>query len=585
MRQAPLLLIALLLFTGARAAEPVKNPDTFVQVDIGDVDSLDPAWSYDAQSGQVIANVYEFLLGYKDGSLTELEPVLAAEVPSRKNGLISADGLAYTFPIRRGVKFQDGQTLTAEDVKYSFLRFMLTDRAGGPSAVLLDPILGLNSTRDAQGKLLPDVFKRADAAITVKGDSVVVRLAKPYAPFLAVVESVPQIVSKEWCVKQGAWDGTEATLEKFNNPRHDDSPLTTRMNGTGAFALERWDRANRQEVLRRFDGYWRGPAKLKRVVIKHIDDFNTRKLMLGAGDADVIAAAPSSRSLVSGLPGVDLFDDLRVLRSPSFFAFVVDIDPAGNRDIGSGKLDGEGIPPTFFKDKDVRLGFAYAVDYDAYVRDALQGLGRRTRGLIREGMTGHDPDAKTYKRDPARAVEHFKKAWGGQVWSRGFKLTLVYTSNRPDQQLLASVIKRGVEALNPKFKIDARSVLSSTSLQLAQDRKLPVYIARWFLDFPDPHNLAYPFMHSGGYYSLREGYSNPEADALIEKAVRTLDPQERARLYKRVQEIEYEDVPHVLVADEYSFRVQRKWVKGWTFSPIRVNAPAGNTYWALDKAP
>src|SRR5665213_3298747 len=134
----PSLLAALLLgLLSAAADAAVKNPDTYTYLTISDADSMDPAWSYDNASDLIILNVYEPLVMFDKTSTEKLIPILSTKVPSKENGLISADGRTYTFPIRKGVKFHDGAPMTPEDVKYSILRFMLMDRAAGPSSLLL----------------------------------------------------------------------------------------------------------------------------------------------------------------------------------------------------------------------------------------------------------------------------------------------------------------------------------------------------------------------------------------------------------------------------------------------------------------
>lgn len=103
-------------------------------------------------------------------------------MPSAENGLISKDGLTYTFPIRKGVRFHHGEELTPEDVRYSLLRFLLSDVAGGPSSLLLEPILGVSSTRDEKGKIAVS-YKEATQAVRVDGDNIVITLKRPFAPF------------------------------------------------------------------------------------------------------------------------------------------------------------------------------------------------------------------------------------------------------------------------------------------------------------------------------------------------------------------------------------------------------------------
>ncbi|HLJ59306.1 MAG TPA: hypothetical protein VKZ50_06215, partial [bacterium] len=100
------LVVAVLMFgTGARgAAGPIQNPDSLILLTYGDPESLDPAYAYDTTSDGIFwPGIYETLITYDGSVLSRYVPRLATEVPSVANGLISKDGLTYTFPIRQGV--------------------------------------------------------------------------------------------------------------------------------------------------------------------------------------------------------------------------------------------------------------------------------------------------------------------------------------------------------------------------------------------------------------------------------------------------------------------------------------------------
>ena len=581
------LLAFALTFGGlSPAAAAVKSPDTFVHVTIGDPDSFDPAWSYDTASHNLISNMYEYLLTFKGSGTTakDLAPMLSEKVPSKANGLISADGLTYRYPIRKGVKFHDGSVLTPEDVRYSLLRFMLFDRDGGPSSLLLEPILGENSTRGEGGKLLPNIYERATAAITVDKDAVVIKLKKSFAPFQTVLTGFGAIQSQKWCAANGQWDGTAATWEKHNNPKRDAVIPNDKANGTGPFKLDRFDRNLKQTILTRHDGYWRGPAKLKTIVVKVIDEFATRKLMLQAGDADSVYGPQMYFPQLQNLDGVEVIDGLQNLERSSMLLFTLKMNPVANPNIGSGKLDGEGVPPDFFSDKDVRMGIAYSIDYDSYIKDIIRGKGKQSTGVIPPGLIGHKGGIPKFKRDAKKAEEHFRKAWNGQVWEKGFKVSAVFNSGSAPAQTVCQMIKKNVEAINPKFKIDVRSVQWSTYLEQTQGKKIPLFLGAWQADYPDAHNFAFPLAHSAGYFPTKQGYSNPKVDALIDEAVSTLDEAKRAKLYLKLQDILDEDVPHVHIAEGVRYRSQRKWVKGFVFRPTFPDMPYGSYFYDLYKA-
>ena len=162
------IAIAILGLLGLLAfGQEIKNPDTMIWVTHGPAETLDPHYSYDTASGEIIFNVYENLVRWPYGIVDadevdlsyslnpdDLLPMLATEWS------VSDDGRTYTFKIREGVKFHAGGTLTPEDVEYSFERGMLQDRDGGPIWMLLEPLTGFSSLRDiAKDALGEDRYK------------------------------------------------------------------------------------------------------------------------------------------------------------------------------------------------------------------------------------------------------------------------------------------------------------------------------------------------------------------------------------------------------------------------------------------
>lgn len=576
------LLLAALFAIPASAQ--VKNPDKFVYATIGDPDSLDPAWSYDTASHNIISNVYEYLLAYKGAGLAikDLMPMIATKVPSKANGLVSADGLTYRFPIRKGVKFHDGTILTPEDARYSILRFLLTDRDGGPASLLLEPILGENSTRK-DGKLDPTIVDRAFAAVTVDKGDLVLKLVRPFAPFLTILANFGAMSSKDFCVKHGQWDGQAATAGKFNNPLRAAMIPNDKANGTGAFKLERIDKANKYTLLARHDGYWREPAKLSQVIIKVVDDFNTRKLMLQAGDADAVYGPQMYFPQLQGVPGAEVIDGLQNLERSSTLVFTFKMNPTANSNIGSGKLDGQGVPPDFFSDKDVRKAFAYSFDYKGFINDVMRGKGTQATGAIPKSLPGHNPNGKKYNLDKKKAEEYFRKAYGGKLWDQGFKFTMAFNSGNLPRQTVCQILKRNIEGLNPKFKIDVRAVEWPTFLDNYKSSKLPIFVMGWNADYPDPHNFAFPLLHSKGDYPMTQKFKSPEFDRLVDEGNAETDLSKRKAIYAKLQDLAFEEVPQLYILDAVRYRTQRDWVKGWYHNPIFPDSPYGGYFYSLSK--
>ncbi len=549
------------------ACSKPQTQDTLVVAHAGEMQSLDPVFSYDGVTQGMMLNVYDTLLKFDGSSMTHLLPSLSTQVPSVQNGLISKDGTTYTFPIRPGVRFHDGTELTPEDVRYSLLRFMLSDISGGPSSLLLEPVLGITSTRNEKGEIVVD-FKEAAQAVQVQGDKVVVKLKKPFAPFLSIVARWGYVVPKAWVAQHGGWDGTEATWKQFNDFEKQSSYLFDHMNGTGPFKLVRWDVSARRLHLAANEEYFEGAPRIKNIHMMTVTEPSTLRLLLEGGEADIVEIPSQYVDQLRGKPGVAVYDNLPRLRTDPVIFFTLDINAKGNPDVGSAQLDGKGIPPNFFADEDVRKGFSYAFDYEAFLKQALLGRATRAYGPAPKDLVDYGPDMPHYEFDLKKAEEHFKKAWGGQVWDKGFTLTITYNTGGVPRQMAAEMLKRNIESLNPKFKIEVRGVMWASFLEKTTARQMPVWVRGWVADYADAHNFYFAFMHSDGRYAFSQGYKNPKADELVRRAVTETDPARRVQLYRQLQKIAYQDAMQIYTVHPTGLWAMREEVKGFVDNPV-----------------
>ena len=569
------LLIASLVLPACKAevVEEIKNPDTFIYATIGDIDSLDPAYSYDTASGETEQCIYETLIFYDGESTTDFVPVLATE------WTVSADGKTYRFKIREGVKFHNGNDLTPEDVEYSIERGMVQDYGAGPQWMFFEPFFGpdIHSSRDVEPLMpLADITN----AVEVDGQWVQFNLFAPYEPFLQILCGPwGSILDKEWCIENGDWDGTQASYEALNDPESGGSPLQSITNGTGPFMLERWEPGVEHSMVRN-ENYWQEPANFERLIIKVIDEWTTRKLMLEAGDADCVDVPRAYIVELEGVEGLTVYKDLPTLQVDSFF-FQFDINPESTM-IGSGQLDGDGIPLDFFTDLDVRLGFTYAFDWDTYIKDSMLGEAVQANSPVVEGLSYYNPDNPKHAKDLAKAEEHLRAAWGGAVWEKGFTMILAYNAGNLARRTACEILQQNLLSINEKFTVRIQAMQWPTLLRGMYSGLMPMFQIGWLADYPDAHNFIFPFMHSSGTFSGWQNYSNPEADALIAQGIASTDPAERQSIYNQLAQIYYDDAPGILLAQPLGRRYFRDWVQGFYYNPV-LPSMLGNIY-ALSKS-
>jgi peptide/nickel transport system substrate-binding protein len=586
------ILVVLLLTLSLSVSVFAFDPETFVYVGgAGGPQTLDPAAAYDTASGEIIHHVYDNLFTYIDGDLDKIGPMLATEVPTVDNGLMSEDGRTIRVPIRQGVKFHDGSVLTADDVKYTFVRGMLADPAGGPMWMFFEPLLGVQTMRDviamAGGpsdfadisEVDPAVLRKAydlvDATIEVDGNDVIFKLVDPYPPFINILAkggSWASILNKGWMAANGAWDGNPDTWAKWYDQALEEMTLYDKANGTGPFKLDAWDKSGAQILLSRFDDYWQGPAALKSAVIKNIPEFSTRLLMLRAGDADAIYVGQQDLPQVKAIPNVTVVEGLpQITNTVLFFSFTIPIE--GNEDlVGSGKLDGNGIPSDFFADVNVRKAFAYSFDFDAYLNEVALGAGQIPKGPFPQSLPYVNQDQEYYYNDLEKATEYFKKAFDGEVWEKGFKVGIVYNTGNDARKTALEILEYNIERINPKFQVDVIGLEWATVLDRLRSASLPIFVMGWLADFPDTHNFAVPFMHSAGTFAGYCGQglidlAKEKFDGLIAAGIKATDPAEREKIYFELQKMYVDLAIGMPFMEATTHRVMRDWVQGFQYCP------------------
>ena len=539
-----------------------QRPDTFTFLSFGGWLTLDPARAYDAASLHVLTNVYETLFTFRHAATRGVQPLLAQTVPTLENGLIRDDGLRYRIPIREGVRFHSGDLLTADDVAYSLRRFLITNAPDGPTHTLLDPLFG-TPTLDDEALAFADVAE----AIRAEDNALLLTLHKRCAPFLAVLAAWSYTLNQQWATALGEWPGTAESLQNYTARARASTALDRTANGTGPFQFVRWDADGRTVVLERFEGYWRGPARLRIVEICYVEDIENRLRKLEAGEVDYAVAARKFEPALRAMPGVTVVDGLPELNINPAICFTFVIDGADNPAIGSGRLDGQGIPPNFFQDQHVRRAFAYAFDYQRFIDEAFGGKALPPQGPFPPGLQGYRSDRPYYRHDLARAAEELKQAWGGAAWEHGFRFTMYTLEGNAMRARGCQILKEGLKQLHPRIHIETQPLAWPAFNRTIRAHRAPIFWAAAYADYPDAHTFAFDFLHSGGSIARAQRFHNPILDSLVDEAVAELDPTRRTALYERIADLAVEELPQIYTAHRIGFAPLRTWVRGYKFDP------------------
>lgn len=555
----PALTLALL---GASAQAAVPK-DTLVIQQAATVSTLDPGIAYDSFSLMMLENIYETLWTYKGSSLTQMTPLLAAKLPTYTNG-----GKTLVVDLRQGVKFHSGNPMTCSDVEYTFRRNLVTNHPESANWFLSDSLLG---TPDNANKDKSITWARITNAVkcNAKGQ-IVFTLPKADPAFMAKMSFTGAgIVDKQWAIKQGDWNGTEATWRAWVAKDLNAGNLSKNPSGTGAYRLVQWDANN--VLLTAFAGYWGGAPAIKNVSMQKVGELAARQQAFLRGDADLIEAGTrvNIEAQLKGKPGVNVIDNLPTVGAQALF---MNNNIKSATALGSGKLDGKGIPANFFSDVNVRKAMAYAFDYDQFIRDVQRGKGKKRTMLLPDTFPGYASDVKMYSYDPAKATEYFKKAWGGQVWQNGFVINANYRTGHILGQTALEMLKQGVEAINPKFRINIGVepwTEQSGKFMKSEEVMLPM---GWGADYTDPDNFMYTFYSSGGFFYPTNNWKDAQVDKWLDAARATTDQASRSKLYKQVAEAAYEQSPFVLLPADLNIRVIRSNLQGAsaaTYNPVR----------------
>jgi len=469
--------------------------------------SLDPALIEDGESAKVVANVFDTLVRYREGS-TEVEPSLATEWST------SDDEKEWTFKLRKGVKFHDGTPFNAEAVKFNVER-------------------QLPPNQTAEMPYSEFTLGMVDKVVAVDESTVKFVLKNPYAPFLlnlAMSLSVP-MGSPEAIKKMGKDFGA--------------NPV-----GTGPFVFESWEKDARI-TLKANQDYWDGKPKVDKLIFEVVKENSVRANKLIAGEADIIDGIDpddverlkgDAKLNVSTAPGMNInYMGMRADRKPFN-------DPKVRQAI-SMAINREEIINSLYKGNAVLANgplpsvlFGYVKELQPYPYDPA-----KAKELLKEA--GYDnnlsfelnsySDERPYNPiggdNLARAIQGYLKEAGVTVniTSAAWKEHKENVKNGKGEAYLCGWIGDNGDPDNFLYALLHSNQIGNGRLNDAM-------------------------------------YNNPKYDELLLKAQQSSSNKERIKNYTEAQQILVKDAPWVFISNSLDMTASNKSISGFSIHPTGV---------------
>ena len=517
MKRIAWLLAATVLVAGSALAATPK--DTVVMAkQIDDIISLDPAESFEFSGSEVTGNIYERLITYDLKDVSKLKGELA------ESWSVGADGKIYTFKMRKGIKFASGNAVTAQDAAYSLQR-----------AVIMNKTPGFILTQFGFTK------ENAKEKIRATDDqTLVIETGEQVAPtfFYYCLTAVIGGVVDMKTVQANEKDGD------FGN-----GWLKTNSAGSGPFKLVSW-KANDSYVLERNDNYHGTKALPRRVVVRHVPEPASQRLLLEKGDVDYARNLTKDQlDAIKGKPNIV------TQQTPKGTVWYISVNQKN---------------PNLAK-PEVREALKWLVDYAGIEENILRGSHVVHQAFLPRGFLGAIED-KPYKFDLAKAKALLAKAGVAD----GFTVTMDVRNTSPNadiaQAVQASWAKAGIKLeLLPG---DGKQVITKY-----RARNHDVMLLQWGADYQDPHSNAETFAMNtdntdaskSKTLAWRNSWDIPDMTKQTAAAVKERDAKKREAMYQAIQREHQRVSPFIILFQETEVAARVKGVDGFVIGPSFEN--------------
>jgi peptide/nickel transport system substrate-binding protein len=510
---AALALGVSVLALGPVGQQPALGADnaktTFTVALLNEADSFNPFLGIEAESYEMWALTYDYMIDYSMKDMSP-EPGLA------KSWDTSTDGLTWTFHIRTGVKWSDGQPLTAADIAYTYNLTLHGTVEASSWASYLTSVKQITAP-DAQ--------------------TVVLTLKKPNAVLpLLPVPILPEHIWKSV---------TEKQVKSYANEPKNGQPIV----GSGPFRLVSGTAGGSTYRFEANPDYWKGAPHVDEVVFRVFKSEDPAVQALIKGEVDFVEGiSPIQVRALQGKPGITAHNG----DSPGFDEIAFN---TGSVDLKTNKPIGDPNPAV--KDAKFRHALGFALDRDLIIKKAYQGAGKPGTTIIPPAYSAYhwEPTGDQALRfDLGKAAQlldqagYKKGADGFRTLPDGTPMATLRLYARTESKTSINVMNYFKEWLHDlDIKADVSAVESNKLTNIILDGSFDAFEWGWYVE-PDPDSmLSYLTCGQRGSWS-DSWYCNKEYDALYEQQNGELDQAKRADQVKRMQQILYADAPYLVTA-------------------------------------
>jgi oligopeptide transport system substrate-binding protein len=520
------LVIVSLVATSACSSGPTTSGVQELSVNLASEPAqIDPNRASWAQERTVIMQVFQGLLGFNQ-DLT-LKAVVATEIPTTRNGGISADGKTYTFKIKNNVTWSDKQKVTAKDFVYSIKRMLDPDLAADYASFYYD-IVGAEAYNGAADKDAATKAQLRDAVSVraVNDTTLEINLAQPRPTFLSLMALWPVYPLRE--------DIITAKGEQWTEPPN--------YIGNGPYLLSEWAHQDHLTFIPN-PNYWGTKPKLTKITLKMISDVNAELAAYKNGELDM-SRVPTGTEKAT-MADAALSKEIVRYAELTTFAFRYNVT----------------TPP--FDNMLVRQAIATAIDRDAFVNNVRSGVGKPATSWIPPGMPGYDANlGSQYKFNPTKAKDLLAQAGYSDV-SKLPQIKFQYSDTAGNRTIAEFLQGQMKDNLGIDIKLEPME--SKAFSQMVNNKQFMWSWYGWGADYPDPDNWL-PELFGTGAGNNKQNYSNAQFDVLAKQGKSELDNAKRLQIWADAQKLVVDECPMAWMFYRERFFLMKPYVKGTKFT-------------------